>query len=176
VTIPEDDWIRLGSIVGVHGVQGWLKIFSDTSPPEQILTYQPWQAGRLRPEHLLEVAASRVSGKKIQVSLKSIQDRSQAEQLVGYGIWTTKAVLPELASGEFYWHQLLGLAVINEQAEILGTVLRLMETGANDVLVVAATPDSLDDRERLIPFVEPEIIKSIDLAARTIRVDWLAAF
>jgi 16S rRNA processing protein RimM len=81
-----------------------------------------------------------------------------------------------LPEGEFYWHQLIGLRVENTEGETLGSVARLVETGANDVLVVEPGIGSVDDLERLIPYVEPEFIVTVDLAASSILVNWSKDF
>ena len=83
-----------------------------------------------------------------------------------------KAALPDLDENEFYWFQLEGLQVINLQDETLGTVHHLIETGANDVLVVKPTDQSLDDQERLIPWIRGQVIKQVDIAGGIVLVDW----
>jgi 16S rRNA processing protein RimM len=74
--------------------------------------------------------------------------------------------MPDPAPGEYYWNDLLGLTVVTLQNEPLGKVDHLLETGANDVLVVSG------DRERLIPFVLDDVVKRVDLDAGVIQVDW----
>ena len=76
-----------------------------------------------------------MQGKGIVAQLASIVDRDQAESLIGSKILVPSDALPKLPEGEYYWHQLLGLAVSNQDQE-LGVIASLMETGANDVLVV----------------------------------------
>jgi 16S rRNA processing protein RimM len=83
----------------------------------------------------------------------------------GRDVAVPRSTFPDAAANEFYWADLIGLKVVNEQGEDLGTVARLLETGANDVLVVEG------DRERLIPFTE-HVIRNVDLPGRMIRVDW----
>ena len=83
--------------------------------------------------------------------------------------------MPELSAGEFYWHQLEGMQVLSEfegSVYRLGSVSRLLETGANDVLVVKGDEESLDQGERLIPYVPDQFVKSVDLQGRVIRVEW----
>jgi len=172
----QDALIQIGSIVGVHGVKGWLKLFSDTDPAEQILKYHPWHVRQHGKLSAVEVAEVRQQGKKIQVRFKDVDNRNQAEAWVGATIWTKKADFPQLPEGEFYWHQLIGLRVENTEGETLGSVARLVETGANDVLVVEPGIGSVDDLERLIPYVEPEFIVTVDLAASSILVNWSKDF
>ena len=95
---------------------------------------------------------------------------------MGYEIWTDSEQLPSLEAGEFYWRQLEGLKVINEKGQYFGRVDHLLETGANDVLVVKADKHSIDDRERLIPYVEPQYIREVDLQQGTIFVNWDAQY
>jgi|TARA_B110000967_G_scaffold209014_1_gene263315 16S rRNA processing protein RimM len=169
---PEDALIQVGSIVGVHGIKGWIKLFSYTDPAEQILSYYPWHVRQNGKTVAIEVAEVRQQGKKIQVRLKDNHDRNQAEAWVGATIWTEKTYFPQLPEGEFYWHELIGLTVDNTDGETLGTVARLVETGANDVLVVEPINESIDDLQRLIPYVEPQFVLKVDLETRSILVNW----
>ena len=84
--------------------------------------------------------------------------------------------MPQLDYGEFYWHQLQDLRVVNHHEQIFGRVSHLLETGANDVLVVKANNESIDDRERLIPYLVDSVVIEIDLENQTIRVDWEADY
>jgi 16S rRNA processing protein RimM len=107
--------------------------------------------------------------------LDGIDDRNQAEVLRGYIVTVPESSLPLPATGELYWRDLEGCRVeaIHEQATVcLGVVDYLLDTGANDVLVVRASKDSLDDRERLIPWLEPDVIERVDLDTQTITVRW----
>ena len=163
------DAVILGRIVGVYGVKGWVKVFSEAQPREGILNYQPlfietdgaWQA--------LPVEAGRLSGKSIILKCQGIDDRDAAQALVGRSLAIDAGQLPELAQGEYYWSQLLGLEVLNLQGEPLGRVDHLLETGANDVLVLVG------ERQRLLPYV-PQVIKQVDLAQGRMTVDWGADF
>jgi 16S rRNA processing protein RimM len=87
--------------------------------------------------------------------------------------------MPQLSQGEFYWYQLEGLKVLSargSQQVLLGEVSHLLETGANDVLVVQPCAGSIDDRERMLPWVDDNVILGVDLAAGEIRVDWDPTF
>ena len=172
----EDALIQIGSIVGVHGVKGWVKLFSDTDPAEQILSYHPWHVRQHGKLIAVEVAEVRQQGKKIQVRFKDVDNRNQAEAWVGATVWTKKTDFPQLPEGEFYWHELMGLTVDNTEGEILGRVARLFETGANDVLVVEPCAGSVDGLERLIPYVEPQFILKVDLETGSILVNWSKDF
>lgn len=170
----------LGRIGTVYGVKGWVKLISFTDPAENILEYRhfilkpgPQAGGRAAgtPERI-EIDESRGQGKGFIAHIRGCDDREQARQYTGRELQVEVTNLPDPGDNEFYWFQLTGLQVVNLQDENLGQVHHLMETGANDVLVVKPTPDSLDDRERLIPFIRDRVIKRVDLEAKQLRVDW----
>ncbi|MCG5499405.1 ribosome maturation factor RimM [Ectothiorhodospira lacustris] len=160
------DWIILGRIAGVYGVKGWVKLFSETEPREGILAYNPLSIQIDGEWRVLSVESGRAHGKGVVAKLTGIDDRDAAAVLVGAPIGIRPEQLEPLPEGEYYWADLVGLEVINLEAVSLGWVDHLMETGANDVLVVSG------DRERLIPYVRDQVILEIDLEAGIIRVDW----
>jgi 16S rRNA processing protein RimM len=159
-----DKRVVLGRIVGVYGVRGWVKIFSETEPREAILDYSPWLLG---PTHEpRRVVEGRRHGKGVVARLTGCDDRDQAAVLVDQEIAVERGQLPPPAPDELYWADLEGLQVIGPDGVPLGVVDHLFSTGANDVLVV------IGERERLIPFAWGEVIKSVDLADGRIEVDW----
>lgn len=166
----------LGRITAVFGVKGWLKVHSYTDPVDNILGYSRWvlhQNGNRKPVTVLE---SKRHGKGLIVLLKGVTDRDQAQAFCAADIAVDSSELPELPEGEFYWHQLEGLEVFSDGEVLLGVVDHLIETGANDVLVVRASDGSIDDRERLIPYLPeqgPEqVIVRVDLASKRMSVIW----
>lgn len=168
--------ILAGKISAAYGIKGWVKVYSHTDPIEHILDYAPWLLKRRSTERLLKLDQGRIHGKGIVVLPEGFQDRNQAEELIGYEIWIDKQALPKLDQDDYYWHQLEGLQVINEAGECLGVISQMLETGANDVIVVSATQDSIDDQERLIPWVEPDYVREVDLANKKVLVSWAAEF
>jgi 16S rRNA processing protein RimM len=152
----------LGYISGLHGVQGWVKVFSYTDPRDNILNYSPWElAGRS-----LKVEHGRIQGKGLVAKLSGIDDRDAAAVLLGAEIKVARERLPPLPEGEYYWADLCGLRVFDQAGRCLGVVDHLLETGANDVLVVKG------EREILIPLVFGPVVKEVDLAGGSLRVDW----
>ena len=170
----------VGAINGVYGIKGWVKVYSYTSPIEQILQYQPWTlykkgvdaTSASSKQITLEIAEGKIQGKGVIVLPKGFETRNEAESLTGYEIRIAAEQLPSLPEGEFYWHELEGMCVINEAEEVLGEVVKMIETGANDVLVIRATENSIDDQERLIPLVMEQVVKRIDSDKQEIRVIW----
>ena len=163
-----NDMVILGRISGVFGVKGWMKVHSDTEPRENILNYSPWYLLINGQWQARKVLTGRVHGKGLVVQLEGCDDRDLAATLVKTKIATTRENLPKPAPGEYYWRDLEGLQVRTLDAVDLGKVTSLMETGANDVLVVKAE----DGQERLIPFIRDSVITHVDLQAGTMTVDW----
>lgn len=167
--------VSVGRIGTVFGVKGWLKVQSNTEPAERILDYNPWWLKTRHGVKKVEIDEGKPHGNMFVVHIKGLDDRELAREFCQVDIAVERDQMPELAEGEFYWHQLQGLVVISEyegQTSRLGTVQRLLETGANDVLVVQGDAESVDQRERLVPYVPEQFIKSIDLAAGEVIVDW----
>lgn len=168
----DDSQLQIGKIVAAHGIKGWVSVYSYTDPVPQILDYSPWYLVRGKSKQTVEVRDGRLQGKKLVASLIDVTDRNAAEALIGFDIYMPREALPVLEEGEYYWHQLTGLRVFNEAGANLGTISELMETGANDVLVVAPDKGSVDEEQRLIPFIMDEIVREIDLDAGTVKVNW----
>lgn len=159
--------VCVGKIAGVFGVQGWVKIHSYTSPQENILRYSPWlieDAGGNR--RSITITQGQTRSKGIIVQLAGITNRDQALAVVGSAIFISRDQLPQKADGEFYWSELVGLQVATREGVLLGTVDSIMETGANDVLIIKG------ERDRAIPFLQGRSVLKVDLDAGLITVDW----
>ncbi|NOQ76499.1 MAG: ribosome maturation factor RimM [Methylococcaceae bacterium] len=165
--MSDNELISVGEIAGVFGVKGWVKVFSHTEPRENILNYSPWilkKAGKVKE---VKLNNGRRQGKTVVASIEGISDRDSAELYCGWEILINKSQLPETEDGVYYWADLVGLLVETEQGVALGVVDYLLETGANDVLVVKD-----GEQERLIPFINEQVIKKIDLDSKQMIVDW----
>jgi 16S rRNA processing protein RimM len=162
--------VRVGEITGVFGVKGELKLRSHTAPPLAIGRYRPWTLRLRGVDTPLAQPSLRTHGKGLLLSLDQVLDRDAAERWVGAEIWVPRSALPAPADGEFYWVDLEGLEVLTVEGVALGRVAHLFSTGSNDVLVVRG------ERERLLPFVRPQVIREVDLTAGRMLVDWDPAF
>ena len=158
--------ISLGNISGVFGVKGWVKVHSFTDPREKIVEYDTWQIKHQGKWCKVELAGGKRQGKTIVAKIVGLDDRDEAMLYQGNEIAIYPDQLDKLKPGEYYWHQLTGLNVVTTEGVELGAVHHLLETGANDVLVVQG------DRERLIPFTVGNAITEVDLLTETITVDW----
>ena len=156
--------VALGYISAVHGIKGWVKVHSWTRPMEAILQYQPWLLGEEKKP--VKIVDGRKQGKGLAALLPGYEDRENAATLVGSQIFISRDQLPGTAEGEYYWSDLEGLEVTTTKGELLGRVDKLMETGANDVLVI------MGDREHLVPFVQGQYVLSVDLENGVMVVDW----
>lgn len=175
-TVSANDLIVMGKIGAVHGVRGEVKIHSFTDPAENLFDYSVWHLRRDgEAVRQVELASARSQGKGFVARIAGLDDREIARTWTGYEICVPRSELPELEEGEYYWHQLVGLEVVNQQQQLLGKVNHLLETGANDVLVVRPCAGSLDDRERLLPYTD-ECVLHIDLDKGRIGVEWDADF
>lgn len=163
-------YIDVGEISGVFGVKGWVKVFSFTELRENILDYSPWLLKKGESLTEVEVIDGKLQGKAVVAHLKGFDDRDAAAGLIGSKIQIEKSLLPDTKDGEYYWHDLIGLKVQNLDGVEFGIVDSMLETGANDVVVVKG------DRERLIPFVQPQTIVNINLDEGIMQVDWDADF
>lgn len=161
-----EKWVELGRVSGVFGVHGWVRVFSSTQPRDGILAYPDWHIGREGEWSVRRLEAGHVHGKGIVAKLAGSDDRDSARDLMGKGIAVPRSELPPTAPGEYYWTDLIGLQVFADDGHDLGVVASLMETGANDVLVVNG------ERERLIPFVMDDVVRCVDLRSGRLVVDW----
>jgi 16S rRNA processing protein RimM len=161
--------IVLGRIVAPYGVRGWVKIhpFGD-DPGSWRKMAQWWLTADVDGEawQTYKVENLRAHGASWVVKLDGVDDRGAAERLDGWFFAAPRDALPSTIEDEYYWADLVGLAVTNEQGESLGKVDSLIESGAHQVLVVK---DS--ETERLLPFVS-QVVRSVDVVGGCIRVQW----
>jgi len=158
--------ILLGRIHGAFGVRGELKLESFTDPARGIFGYQPWILRGPQGARELEGARGRETAKGIVATFPGVEDRDAAEALRGTEVWAPRSALPPPGPDEYYWVDLEGLRVVTVDGVDLGTVSHLFSTGANDVLVAQG------ERERMIPFLQPDYIRSVDFEAGVVTVDW----
>ena len=160
------DWVVLGRVSGLLGLQGWVRVYSHTDPREGIARYHPVFLQRQGAWQPFEIEAGRAHGAGVVLKFVGYDDRDRAATLIQSDIAVRRAQLPPPGPGEYYWSDLAGLRVVTQEGVDLGTVDHVFATGANDVLVVKG------ERERLLPFVKGQVVIEIDLEQRLLRVDW----
>lgn len=166
--------VNVGRITAVFGIKGWVKVHSYTEPQDNLFSYHPWWIKTKHGVKQVEIDEARPHGDAYVAHIKGVDDRDLAASYTACDIAVERALLPNLEEGEYYWHQLEGLAVYTSVGgeQRLGVVSKMMETGANDVLVVQGDAQSIDQRERLVPYVPGQFVVSVDLQAGRILVDW----
>ncbi|MEQ1667521.1 MAG: ribosome maturation factor RimM [Sulfuriferula sp.] len=155
----------MGRIAIPYGVKGWMKIQTFTEAADTLADYAEWYVKRGDDWQLYTVANAKLHTNSLVAELVGVHDRDQALALKGCDIAVLSDTLPAPAEGEYYWSDLIGLAVINARGDAFGVVEKILEAGAHDVLVVKGA------NEHLIPFVG-HIVQQVDLVAKTITVDW----
>ncbi len=162
--------LLVGKITGVYGVKGWVKLFSWTEPREGIVQYRPWYLKKPSESAWREIVleSGKRHGKTVIAKIEGIDDRNAAMLLAGQEIAIDASQLPPAGENEYYWRELIGCRVSNRQGIALGVVTGMMETGANDVLLLRGE----DEAQHLIPFTPGHAVTRVDVAARHIEVDW----
>jgi len=164
--LADADIVELGWIAGAHGVKGWVKVVSQTSPLDNIVSYEPWLIGKDGVWTEYQLVSCRVQGKGLVAQLQGVSDRDLAQSLKGSSIAVPRERLPKAAKDEYYWLDLEGLEVKTTEGVSLGSVDHLFETGSNDVMMVRG------DRDRLVPFIKEQVVKTVDLEQGLMVVDW----
>lgn len=161
------EFVILGHITGAHGIKGWVKVHSDTSPRANIFGYYPWYIGKPDAWRVAELEDRREQGKGLVVKLAGCDDRDAADSRRGQLIAVLREQLPDdNQPGEYYWADLVGLQVTTVDGMDLGHIVELIETGSNDVMVVKG------ERDRLVPFIWEQVVREVDLTQRRMVVDW----
>ncbi|NEX60495.1 ribosome maturation factor RimM [Noviherbaspirillum galbum] len=170
MAIPED-LVLVGHIIGAYGIKGWVRIRPYSSDADALLHARTWWLDKpaLRDVDMMQ---AKTHGEDVVAQLMGVADRDAAEALKGATVQVRRSHFPPLEDDEFYWIDLLGLAVENLQGESLGTVADLMDNGAHPILrVQLAVTGEEKAREWLIPFVD-QFVKTVDQQAKKITVDW----
>lgn len=178
--------VVMGRIVAPYGVFGWLKIVPDTEAFDGLFDYDTWWLGKGDDWREMVVETAKTHNDVLVVKLKGIDDRDAALACKGKQIAVPREQLPEAEENEYYWSDLIGLRVKNKQDVDFGLIVDVFETGANDVIAVRAdavkqeapadkTVTKEKPQERLLPFIDAVVIE-VDLAAKTMLVDWDADF
>ena len=163
--------VIMGRVASAHGIRGWIKVQPYTEYVDSLLGYSTWWIGHEHgPWQEVKVLQCESHLKTLAALLPNCLDRNAAEKLKGLLIAVPRDQLPEQPEDEYYWSDLIGLPVINESGVNLGKVEQLLETGANQVLMVNG-----ENGQILIPFVA-SAIKQVDIPNKCIRVDWAADY
>jgi 16S rRNA processing protein RimM len=182
----ESNMVVMGRVVAPYGVFGWLKIVPDTEAFDGLFDYETWWLGKGDDWREMVVETAKTHNDVLVVKLKGIDDRDAALACKGKQIAVPREQLPEAEEDEYYWSDLIGIRVKNKQDVDFGLIVDVFETGANDVIAVRADAVRQDvgadkavanekPQERLLPFIDAVVLE-VDIAAKTMLVDWDADF
>lgn len=166
--------VVMGRIVAPYGVYGWLKVLPDTEALDGLFDYDTWWIGKQDNWREVNIEQAKIHNDVLVVKLAGVDDRDQAFACKGLQVAVPRDALPTPDENEYYWSDLIGLAVKNQQEVDFGYVTDVFETGANDVLVVKSGKEN-GNVERLIPFID-QVVLEVDITAKTMLVDWDADF
>jgi len=163
--MQSDSLILMGKVAATHGIRGQLRVISYSGLTESFLSaaslFLKDASGRIQ-EH--DVSAVSVHGKKLLVTLKGFSDINQVLSLVGNEVYLYRDQLPPPEEDEYYWYDLVGMKVVTTDNRLLGVLESIIETGSNDVYVVAS-----EDREYLIPALS-DVVVSVDTKTKVMTV------
>ncbi len=176
--------VVMGKITTAFGIQGWVRIYSYTDKPSDIFDYKPWLINSKRGWQQIKVLKWKNQSKGLVALLENCDDRDKALALRQVEIAVPAEAIQTQHEGEHLWRDLIGCRVINQQKQDLGLVTKMMETGANDVLVldideralVLKTSKGEALKERLVPYVPKEVILKVDVDNKLITVEWPGDF
>jgi 16S rRNA processing protein RimM len=175
VQVP-DDLTQVGYVAGAYGLRGGIRITPFSADADALLTVKTWWLDKpgLRP---VSVRTAKMHSGDVVATLVDMSDRDAAEALKGAAVNVSRREFPALPADEYYWSDLIGLDVVNLEGEALGRVTDMMHNGAQSILRITPVPSQAageaDSKapERLIPFVD-QFVKTVDLEAKKITVDW----
>ena len=162
----DSPWVIVGRFGRPHGIKGFATVISFTEPRDNIVHYANWYGYIDYEWQLIKRLATEITHKSILTQIEGYQDRETVARLTNVDIAIPRTQLPALPKDEYYWHELVGMSVVTEQKVDLGSVVEVMSTGSNDVLVVVG------DKRRLIPYLLGSSVIDIDPNKRIITVDW----
>lgn len=171
------DAIEVGRIADAWGIKGWFKVLPYSADPEALFSSKRWfllpsEKGAKTFEGVgrLKIKEAKTHSDTVVASADEVDDRTAADALRGARIFIAKSSFPTPQKDEYYWVDLIGLAVVNREGLPLGQVRELLSTGPQTVLVIDYEVNG-QTQQRMIPFVAV-YIDDVDLVARKILVDW----
>ena len=176
--VKTDSLVSLGSVLSPFGLQGAVKVFSYCRPKQSIFRYNQWLlVAESGDEKLVTIERHQLSGKYLIVKLKGVDTPERAKEYKNWKIAVAEQQLEKSGEDTFYWYQLEGCRVVLQKTkQVLGVVSHLIETGANDVLVVVPSAESMDAKQRLIPWIIDNTVVDVDVVAKSIVMDWDADY
>jgi 16S rRNA processing protein RimM len=165
-----DEWVVIGRFGRPHGVKGFITVQSFTESRDDLLSYTNWHIADGDGWQPLNVLQTQVNQKSILAQIAGFNTPEQVAAFTNKEIAVLRQQLHDLPPDEYYWHQLIGLHVIDKQGIELGLVTEILPTGSNDVLIVNG------ETRHLIPYLPQQVVIDVNLKQGQITVDWDADF
>jgi len=176
---PPEKLVEMGRVIAPFGIKGWIKVqpvWLDGESAASLMLYPTWWLESNGGWHEYPVEHAQVQGAAVVAKLAGCEDREAAAGYKGRVVAVAREAFPPAKKGEFYWADLIGLRVKNNEGLDFGVVQSMLETGANAVMVVRNDKQqAVESEERLIPFIA-EVVKRVDAAAGVIEVEWGADY
>jgi 16S rRNA processing protein RimM len=166
--------VVVGRFGAPHGVRGAVKLQSFTEHPEDLFNYGELFLKKGRQWQPIEIEDAKFQGKHFVATVKGVADRDAAALLTNLELAVERSAMPEAQDDEIYWHDLIGLTAVScfeGQSVNLGVVDHVMETGANDVLSLKPSKESVDSKHRLVPYID-SVVTEVDIEGSKVVVDW----
>lgn len=166
--------ILIGKFSIPYGIKGWIKINSFSEKKENIFFYQPWYTKDSKKVKIINIKKWKKQYSSLIVQIENFNNRDEINFFKKKEIFIKSESLPELKNS-YYWKDIINCKVLNKQNKYLGTVKKIIETGANDVLIVQYYTNKklkIQCQEIFIPFIDKKIIKNVDIINKIIMVDW----
>ncbi len=167
ITNP-DAFVEMGKVGAPYGLRGGLRVRPFTDHPESLAKYKYWWLGNSEQTKKFKLLKLVPSTKDLIATFEEIYDRTEAEKYRNHNVYIPRSHFPEAKEGEFYWVDLIGLAVVTLDGQVLGQLQGIFETGANQVMVVG-------ENELLIPFID-NVVDKVDIKMGQILINWEVDF
>ncbi len=169
IQLPELRYLAIGRIVRAHGVRGELSVMVLTDFPERFASTEWVYLGDEFEANAYKLLKHRWHKQNVLLTFEGITTRTEAEKFIGQMVQIPVEEAMPLPEGSFYLFELVGLQVFTTTGDLLGVITDVLETGANDVLVVKTG----DEKEVLLPNI-PDVVKTVDLDAGKMTIELIA--
>ncbi len=161
--------VLIGKLGKPHGIKGYIYFHYYGKELSTLLSYEELIVEK---EKSFKLEKTFEKSDRLIIKLEGCDDRNLAEQLRNKEVYIHEENLPLLKDGEYYLYQLEGLKVRNLENKTLGIVQGSFATKSNEVLIIQSSQESIDDKERLLPYIKPQVVKEISLEKGLLLVDW----
>ena len=159
---------QVGVITSTHGVRGEVKVFPTTDDASRFKKLKKVLLDTGKEDVELEITSVKFFKNMVILKFKGIDDMDTANKYRQKSLYVTRENAVKLKKNEYFIADLIGMAVTSDEGEDLGTIEDVLQTGANDVYVIAK-----DGEEILLPAIK-DCIKEVDIEAGTMTVHLLA--